>query len=34
MTENMRHLAYKNQFQHNVIGVPEERKMKLMGGCN
>lgn len=28
MTENMKHLTYKNQFQHNVIGVPEESDKK------
>ena len=30
MAENMSHLAHKNQFQHHLIGVPEEMIIKGM----
>ena len=32
MAENMSHLAHKNQFQHHLIGAPEERIIKGMKG--
>ena len=34
MAENMSHLAYKNQFQNHLIGVPEEMIIKGMKGCD